>query len=196
MINISDNAQSHFRRLLDTQGSDAAGIRITAVQPGTPTADCRLEFCDQDELRGDELVVECEGFSVFIPAESAAFLEDAEIDFSTAATGGQLTIRAPRLKAAAPSAEAGLVERVRWVLDSEVNPQIASHGGRVQLEEITADGVVVLRFGGGCHGCSQIDVTLKNGVETTLRARIPEVTAVVDATDHSTGSKPYYSAAR
>jgi len=196
MIQISDSAQTHFRRLLDSQGSDAAGIRISAVQPGTPSADCRLEFCDHDELRGDELVVECAGFSVFVPAESAAFLEDAEIDYSTAATGGQLTIRAPRLKAVAPSEEAGLVERVRWVLDSEINPQIAAHGGRVALEEITAGGAVVLRFGGGCHGCSQIDVTLKQGVEKTLRERIPEVTAVIDATDHASGAKPYYSAAR
>lgn len=192
MIQISDTARTHFRRLLESQGGDAAGIRITAVQPGTPAADCRLEFCEQDELAGDEWVVECEGFSVFVPPASASFLEDAEIDYAQGATGGQLTIRAPRLKGSVPGSEAGLVERVRWVLDSEINPQIASHGGRVQLEEITAEGAVVLRFGGGCHGCSMIDVTLKNGVEKTLRERIPEVTAVIDATDHASGSTPYF----
>jgi len=192
MIQISESAQSHFRRLIDSQGGDTAGIRITAVQPGTPAADCRLEFCDQDELEGDEWVVECKGFSVFVPPASAPWLEDAEIDYAKAATGGQLTIRAPRLKGQAPGAGSGLVDRVRWVLDSEVNPQIASHGGRVQLEAITAEGAVVLRFGGGCHGCSMIDVTLKNGVEKTLRARIPEITAVIDATDHASGANPYF----
>lgn len=192
MIQISESAQSHFRRLIDSQGGDAAGIRISAVQPGTPAADCRLEFCEEDELAGDEWVVECEGFSVFVPPASAPWLEDAEIDYAQAATGGQLTIRAPRLKGQAPDAEAGLVERVRWVLESEVNPQIASHGGRVQLEAITAEGAVVLRFGGGCHGCSMIDVTLKNGVEKTLRARIPEITGVIDATDHASGTTPYF----
>lgn len=197
MIHVSDSARRHFRKLLDTQGSDdTAGIRISAVQPGTPAADCRLEFCDRDELSGDEWVVECDGFSIFVPPASAPFLEDAQIDFATEKGSGQLTIRAPRLKGEAPGADAGLVERVRWVLDSEINPRIAAHGGRVQLEEIGADGVVVLRFGGGCHGCSQIDVTLKHGVEKTLREHVPEITAVVDATDHTTGSRPYYAGAR
>lgn len=192
MIQISDTAQTHFRTLLRTQGGDAAGIRMSALQPGTPAADCRLEFCEPDELTGEEWVVECEGFSVFVPAESAPFLEGAKVDYRTEAGGGQLTIRAPRLKGEAPADDAGLVERVRWVLDSEINPQIASHGGRVQLEEITAEGAVVLRFGGGCHGCAQIDVTLKHGVEKTLRERVPEVTSVVDATDHSKGTSPYF----
>src|SRR5690606_27935688 len=81
VINISDSAQQHFRRLLESQGSDAAGIRISAVQPGSPNADCRLQFCESDELQGDEWVVECAGFSEFVPPASAPFLEDAEIVF-------------------------------------------------------------------------------------------------------------------
>jgi len=80
---------------------------------------------------------------------------------------------------------------VRWLLESEINPQLASHKGQVSLEEITSDGVVRLRFGGGCHGCGMADVTLKQGIEKTLMARIPEITAVRDATDHSTGEAPY-----
>ena len=74
----------------------------------------------------------------------------------------------------------------------EINPQIASHGGRVSLEEIAGDGIVVLRFGGGCHGCGMADVTLKQGIEKTLRSRLPEITEVRDATDHASGHNPYY----
>ena len=59
------------------------------------------------------------------------------------------------------------------------------------LQEVTADGVVVLRFGGGCHGCGMADVTLKQGIEKTLLEKVPGVTAVRDATDHDTGSAPY-----
>ena len=59
-------------------------------------------------------------------------------------------------------ADASIVERVRYVLDHEIAPQLAAHGGRVTLEEIDADGVVVLRFGGGCHGCGMVDVTLRD----------------------------------
>ncbi|HEX5755120.1 MAG TPA: NfuA family Fe-S biogenesis protein [Arenimonas sp.] len=191
MIQISESAQSHFRRLLQSQGGDAVGIRVSAVNPGTPKADARLEFCEQGDLLGDEWAVECEGFTLFVDSASAPWLDSAEIDYSTAATGGQLSIRAPRIKGEVPKDGASLVERVRWLLDTEINPQLASHKGQVALDSIDADGVVYLRFGGGCHGCGMADITLKQGIETTLKARLPEVTAVRDATDHSTGSAPY-----
>ena len=68
---------------------------------------------------------------------------------------------------------------------------LAQHRGKVSLQEVTADGVVVLRFGGGCHGCGMADVTLKQGIEKTLMEKVPGVTAVRDATDHATGDAPY-----
>lgn len=191
MIEISHNAQGHFRRLLEQQGPDMVGIRLSALRAGTPAADAKLEFCEQVDLNGDEWSLECDGFTLFVEAGSVAWFDGAEIDYASTATGGQLSIRAPRIKGEVPGATASLVERVRYVLESEINPQIASHGGRVALEEITAEGEVVLRFGGGCHGCGNADVTLKHGIETTLRARVPEITAVRDATDHSSGSNPY-----
>ncbi len=61
------------------------------------------------------------------------------------------------------------------------------------MDEITADGVVVLRFGGGCQGCKQVDYTLKNGVEKTLKERVPEIREVRDATDHAKGETPYFA---
>ena len=191
MINLSEGAQAYFLRLLQSQGGDAVGIRLSAVSPGTPRADARLEFCDHGDLLGDEWAIDCQGFTLYVDAPSAPWLEGAEIDFTANATGGQLSIRAPRIKGEAPAEGAGLVERVRWLIDSEINPQLASHRGRVELDSIDADGVVYLRFGGGCHGCGMADVTLKQGIEKTMMGRIPEVTAVRDATDHSTGSAPY-----
>ena len=191
MIDISTTAQTHFRRLLDSQGGDAVGIRLSALNAGTPAADARLEFCEQVDLLGDEWIIDCEGFSLYIEARSVPFFDGADIDYIPNATGGQLNIRAPRIKGTMPGEDASLVERVRYVLDSEINPQIASHGGRVALEEVTAAGEVVLRFGGGCQGCGNADVTLKHGIEKTLLARIPEITAVRDATDHDSGSAPY-----
>lgn len=191
MINITESAQAYFQRLLQTQGGDAVGIRLSAVNPGTPRADARLEFCDHGDLLGDEWSIECAGFTLYVDAPSAPFLDSADIDFVASATGGQLTIKAPRIKGDQPAGNASLVERVQWLIDSEINPQLASHKGRVALDSIDADGVVYLRFGGGCHGCGMVDVTLKQGIETSMKAKIPEVTAVRDATDHSTGSAPY-----
>ena len=191
MINITESAQAYFQRLLQSQGGDAVGIRLSAVNPGTPRADARLEFCDHGDLLGDEWSIECEGFTLYVDAPSAPFLDSADIDFVASATGGQLTIKAPRIKGDQPTGDASLVERVQWLIDSEINPQLASHKGRVALDSIDADGVVYLRFGGGCHGCGMVDVTLKQGIEKSMKAKIPEVTAVRDATDHSTGSAPY-----
>lgn len=80
---------------------------------------------------------------------------------------------------------------MRWVVENEVNPQLAMHKGRVAVEQVSADGVVLLRFGGGCNGCGMADVTLKQGIEKTLMARVPGVIAVRDVTDHDTGDAPY-----
>jgi Fe/S biogenesis protein NfuA len=191
MIDISESAQGYFRRLLQSQGGDAIGIRVSAVHPGTPKADARLEFCESGDLLGDEWSLECEGFTLYVDAPSVRFLDGAQMDYVTQATGGQLTIRAPKIKGETPGADSSVVERVQYLLDSEINPMLAAHKGQVSLEEVTADGVVRLRFGGGCHGCGMVDVTLKQGIEKTMRERIPEITAIRDATDHATGTAPY-----
>ena len=191
MLTLSEAAQNHFRRLIEQQDIEGLGVRMQAVQPGTPKADCRLEFCESRDLSGDEWALECEGFTLYVDAASMPYLENAEIDYQATATGGQLTVRAPNLKGTPPAEDAPLDERVRYLLDSEINPQIAAHGGRVTLENVS-DGVVMLRFGGGCHGCGMADVTLKQGIEKTLRSRLPEITEVRDATDHASGHTPYY----
>ena len=191
MIQISESAQSHFRRLIAREALPGLGVRLSALHPGTPRADVRLEFAEPGDLQGDEWAVDCEGFTLWLDAGSVQFLDGAEIDYTAQATGGQLQIRAPKIKGAAPEGDASLVERVHWVVEHEINPQLAQHKGHVSVREVTADGVVVLSFGGGCHGCGMADVTLKQGIEKTLLEKVPGVTAVRDATDHATGSAPY-----
>ncbi len=191
MIQISESAQTHFRKLLEREALPGLGVRLAAVHAGTPAADVRLEFAEPGDLSGDEWAVDCKGFTLWLDAASAPFLDGAEIDYETGATGGQLQIRAPKIKGEAPDAAASLVERVRWVVEREINPQLAQHRGHVSVEEVRADGAVLLRFGGGCHGCGMADVTLKQGIEKTLFERVPGVTAVLDATDHDSGTAPY-----
>ncbi|MEI2455038.1 NfuA family Fe-S biogenesis protein [Lysobacter firmicutimachus] len=191
MINISESAQAHFRKLIEREALPGLGVRLSAVHPGTPRADVRLEFAELADLHGDEWAIDCEGFTLWLQADSVRYLDGAEIDYETRATGGQLQIRAPKIKGEAPADSASLVERVHWVVEHEINPQLAQHRGNVAVQEVTADGVVVLRFGGGCHGCGMADVTLKQGIETTLMSKVPGVTAVRDATDHDSGDAPY-----
>ena len=193
MIQISESAQSHFRKLIEREALPGLGVRLSAVHPGTPRADVRLEFSEPGDLSGDEWAIDCDGFTLWLEAASVNYLDSAEIDYEVQATGGQLQIRAPKIKGVVPGESASLVERVHYVVENEINPQLAQHRGSVAVQEVTADGVVMLRFGGGCHGCGMADVTLKQGIEKTLLEKVPGVTAVRDATDHDSGAAPYIS---
>lgn len=193
MIEITPQAQNYFKQLLDQQDESGSGLRISVVNPGTPRAGCDLQFCPAGDQQATDVTVEFSAFNLFVDADSADWLQEAVIDFEEDATGGQLTIKAPNIKGSMPSADAPLSERVSWVLETEINPGLAGHGGMVMLESITERHEVILRFGGGCHGCGMADVTLKDGIETTLKGHFPEITAVLDATDHSTGENPYYA---
>jgi Fe/S biogenesis protein NfuA len=88
-----------------------------------------------------------------------------------------------------------LYERVALLFETQVNPMVARHGGAVELIDVQ-DGVVMLRMGGGCQGCGMADVTLRQGIEAMLRQDAPEVKGLVDVTDHSSGSNPYFASAK
>jgi Fe/S biogenesis protein NfuA len=194
MIHIDDSAQHYFGRLIAQQAVEGLCVRIKAVQAGTPNADCKLEFCEPEDINEGDLQLQLDEFSLIVDPLSAPYLEDAQISYQSNATGGELTIKAPRLKGKPPADGAGLSERVQYVLDAEINPGVASHGGKVSLVEVTEDGVVVLRFGGGCQGCGNVDLTLRGGIEKTLKTRLPEITGVRDVTDHASGTAPYIRA--
>ena len=106
--------------------------------------------------------------------------------------GGQLTIKAPNAKLPKVSDDSPIEDRINYLLHSQVNPSLASHGGMVSLVEVVEDSVAVLQFGGGCQGCGMVDMTLKDGVEKTLLEQLPELTAVRDVTDHSVTENAYY----
>ena len=194
MIDITASAQTYFKRLIAQQDESGLGLRISVNQPGTPHASCDLQFCPEGQNREDDRIVSFPAFNLYVARASEDWLQDAQIDFEESDTGGQLSIRAPGIKGKAPSEDAPIEERVEWLLESEINPSLAAHGGRVSLVEITREMAVVLQFGGGCHGCGMVDVTLKQGIEQSLKQSIPDITAVIDATDHSSGENPYYSA--
>jgi IscR-regulated protein YhgI len=88
-----------------------------------------------------------------------------------------------------------LYERVNDLFEQEVNPMVARHGGRVELIDVQ-DAVVLLRMGGGCQGCGMASVTLRQGIEGMLTQHIPEVQGIMDITDHTSGTNPYFATAK
>ena len=114
-----------------------------------------------------------------------------------AALTGDRPAVAPKSAPAAGGATAddALYERVANLFDQQVNPMVARHGGRVELIDVQ-DAVVMVRMAGGCQGCGMADVTLRQGIEAMLHQHVPEVRGVVDITDHTAGSNPYFAAAK
>lgn len=192
MISISETAQSHFNKLLEQQ-AEGTHIRVFVVNPGTPGAECGVSYCPAEAIEDTDTRLPFNGFDAVVDQESAPFLEEAEIDFVTDQMGSQLTLKAPNAKAKRVESDAPLVERVNYLIQSEINPQLAGHGGNVVLVEITDAGEAILQFGGGCNGCSMVDVTLKEGIEKQMLAQFPgELTGVKDATEHQAGEHSYY----
>lgn len=103
---------------------------------------------------------------------------------------------APRHESGAvPVDDDALYDQVAEVFEQQVNPMVGRHGGSVELIDVQ-DGVVMLRLGGGCQGCGMADVTLRQGIEGMLRQHVPAVRGVVDVTDHTAGSNPYFASAK
>lgn len=192
MIRITESAQAHFRKLLADQ-ADNTNIRVFVVNPGTPSAECGVSYCPPDSVEADDELLPFSGFDAVVDSGSAPFLVDAVIDFEEQELGSQLTLKAPNAKAKKVSDDAPLLERVEYVIQSEINPQLANHGGKVAVNQITEDGIAILQFGGGCNGCSMVDVTLKEGIEKELVQRFPgELNGVRDVTEHQAGEHSYY----
>lgn len=192
-ITISEAAQTHFNKLLSQQ-DEGTNIRIFVVNPGTPRAECGVSYCPTDAVEEGDTELKLADFSAFIDEISLPFLEEAEIDYTTDEMGSQLTMKAPNAKMQKVADDAPLIERVDYVIQTQINPQLANHGGMATLIELTEDGTVVLQFGGGCNGCSMIDVTVKDGIEKQLQEQFgDEIKGVKDVTEHETGEHSYYS---
>lgn len=194
-IIITESAQEYLAQLLAKQDVEGIGVRIFVEYAGTPRAECCMSYCQPDEVDEADLQIAYPAFVAHIDAPSIPYLHDAVIDYNKDRFGGQLTFRAPNSKVPQVGEDASIEERINYVLQSQINPQLASHGGMVELLELIDDEAgltAVLKFGGGCQGCSAVDVTLRQGVEVQLKQQIPELLHVVDETDHTRTENAYY----
>ena len=194
MISISAEAQQYLRELLDKQRDEAViGIRIFVNDPGTAQAETCIAYCRTEDRGEDDEQLDYDGFTAWFDKRSAPFLAEASVDFLGDRMGGQLTIRAPHSKVPKIDDDSPLPDRINYLLQTEINPNLAQHGGIVSLVELTTERIAVLRFGGGCQGCGMVDMTLKDGVEKIMLDKLPELGGVRDVTDHSDRSQAYYS---
>ena len=187
LLTVTPAAREKIDGVREFNDFPEAVLRIRILAREGPRFRYEIALEDPRYRTDDDLVVDLDGLSVALDPVTAADLSGSVVDLDAGITGGGLRIDNPNEGWQDPLARA-----VQEVLDRQINPGVGSHGGMVTLVEVR-DGAAYLRFGGGCQGCAAVDVTLKHGVETAIRAAVPQVTAIVDATDHEAGTNPYYS---
>jgi Fe/S biogenesis protein NfuA len=189
MLTLTEAAKKRFAEVIVAEGRDGNGLRVVVRNGGTSRPDFALNFVEPGKQTDADTVVDAGPFKVYIDPESARFLEGAKVDFIESLEESGFKVDAPNAGPAKPKGE--LAEAVWKVLQEKVNPAVASHGGHIDLVAVEND-TAFLRFGGGCQGCGMANATLKNGVEKTLFAEVPQLKKVMDVTDHAAGENPYY----
>lgn len=170
-------------------------IRATAAPQGF---EYYLEGLLDDDVADDDYVVDQGAFRVVLDPQSAQNLDGTQIDYRETLIDSGFRFDNPN-QAGSPGLPSGprddlegpVADRVRVLLDSEINPAIAAHGGHVALVDVSQD-TVFLAFGGGCQGCGLVDITLKQGIEGRIKEVVPEIEHVVDTTDHASGQTPFF----
>jgi Fe/S biogenesis protein NfuA len=172
---------------IQAQHEDASDGWLLAVEPKSPTKGVYTLRPLKDDDTEQMQRFEKEGIVFWMDFSLLPFLEGTEIQIDEDTEEIEVVNEGLGIGKLRGNFE----DRVRQVLDEQVNPMVASHGGVVSLSRIE-NGEVFLRFGGGCQGCGMVDVTLKQGVEVMMKESVPDIVAIHDATDHDSGSNPYY----
>jgi Fe/S biogenesis protein NfuA len=198
VLTVTDTARDKILALrAQEEDPETLGLRIevTGVQGVEYTYDLAFDpLAEADEAAGD--VVEAQGeLPVIIPGDSVDSLRGATLDVPSTGQEG-LVLRNPNrpdpLSGAHLELTGTVEEKVRQLLDGQINPALAMHGGFAALDHVEGDTVYVT-MGGGCQGCAVSAMTLREGIARSIKEAIPEVVDVVDTTDHALGENPYYT---
>jgi Fe/S biogenesis protein NfuA len=163
---------------------------------------CTLSLKPLDAAAPHDAIIRHRDLAIVIPESDFEKVRGATIDWlADPFAGGGLHVDnpntpSPTIHVPAPGDLSGdVAQRVVQVLAQQVNPSIAAHGGRAVLMAVE-EGTAYLKLSGGCQGCAMATVTLSQGIETAIRQAVPEITSVVDVTEHQSGTNPYFETAK
>lgn len=200
MITVTEAAKTQILAALQEQAPERNALRLEAKTNGTAEFSYGMKLINSADKDAEDMVVDAEGLELVIDSKSAQNLKGATLDYEEGLVRSGFKFdnpnkpETPRLgDGPRPDLTGPLAEKVQMLLDTELNPAVAAHGGIIHLVGVR-ENKVYLGFGGGCHGCGMVDVTLKQGVEARIREVIPEIEEIIDSTDHSQGTNPYYAA--
>ena len=188
MITVTEVAIAKIKSLWESNDAVGMAIRIKVRTEGPAAFDYNVRFVPTEDKTEQDHTVEADGVAFYIDEESVPMISGASLDFVENVQGGGFKFDNPNKP---PLLNDPLAARVHQIIEEKINPGVASHGGRIALMDVK-DGRVYVRLQGGCQGCGMVDVTLRQGIEATLRDEIPEIIEVLDTTDHASGANPYY----
>jgi Fe/S biogenesis protein NfuA len=183
MLNFTDNASNRVRAFLDKQQAQG----VSALRVAGTRKEHKLWLVKPTDRQEGDHVLDGGGFDVYVDPMTVRHLDGATVDFVDGVMQSGFRVFFP-----SPVWDDPLAQQVQTVLDEQVNPGVAGHGGSVTLVEVDGD-VAVIQLHGGCQGCGAADLTLKQGIEKMIKAAVPQIRAVQDATDHAAGVNPYYA---
>ena len=191
---VTEAARTKLIELRDEEPEgDRLGVRIEIMSDEGQdfTYDLSFQIITKADL--SDVVRNHGGLRVIVPARDTTSLEGATLDYEL----DGLVLRNPNrpkpMQLGTLVIDDDLALEVRGVIDDEINPALDAHGGFVTLLGHDGEGKAYLTMGGGCHGCSMSRMTMLQGVQATIRERVPAIAKVIDATDHATGENPFYS---
>lgn len=196
-IEITPEALERIRELRTAETIPDLHLGIAIVGVGANGFLYETSFLRSADVSKGDLVEMHDDLPVAIPPDSVESLAGSVLDIAGDPASPGLVLRNPNVPS--PTIAGGDIEltgdveeRVRQLLDEHINPSIASHGGVASLVKVEKESAYLM-LGGGCQGCGLAAVTLRQGIETTILANVPEITEVVDVTDHESGENPFYT---
>ena len=193
IVSITEEALVAIRDVLSREpDSDQLALSLATTGVRGVEFTYELTFVPVGDAADADAVFDVDGLQVIVKADSIDKLQGATI----AINNGGLAIDnpnspVPKIQVGETAVDGPVAERVQQVLTEQINPAIAGHGGFAELVAVEGD-TAFLRLGGGCQGCGLAQVTLSQGIEVAIIQSVPEITRVVDVTDHGSGDNPYY----
>ena len=186
MINISEAALTKIKDILEKEGVQNSALRLAIRGRANGSFLYAMGFVPMEDKKAEDIVVEATGLQILVDPASAENLTGASLEYVEGEGGAGFKIDNPNPLWNDPTSMA-----VQEVIDTQINPGIAMHGGFINLIEVK-DGVAYVTMGGGCQGCAHANTTISDSVEVLICEAVPEISKVVDATQHSSGTNPYY----
>ncbi len=196
-LRITDEALSQVMSILAAEENpETLGLRVAIKGVHGVEFAYDLSFEDRTSASDDDLVYDQGDLVVMIPRDSVDNLWGATLDLPSTPGQGGLVIRNPNRPDPVSDEDLNLVgtieERIDQLILQQINPALAAHGGNASLVEVVDGTKAVVSMGGSCQGCAVSSLTLRQGIEKSIFKHIPEITEVIDATDHAAGANPYY----